>query len=191
MKKCLSFFSFPGVLGCMLSATLAQTTLAENLDINLSNHTVQAGLNFSSPWANTEQQISALYTDRAGYDQVGRSASYGLYTGGRDNNIAGRIGGKAMWLDTSKEGGGAIALGGELRLLMGSKSSIRVTGHYAPSVLSFSDISNYKEYGAHWMYSAVPNTFFYVGVKYAKMKMDSGRVYKFQDGFNVGFELQL
>ncbi len=164
----------------------------QSFDLNISEHSVQSHIDITSPWKNISQQASFIYSDDIKHNQNGYGIFYGLYNNYLGDELSARLGGKFMYVDSDFEDGGALALGGELRWYFYSSVSLRLTGHYAPSILAFADMDEYKEVGAHIVYEVFPNTEIYAGIRDTEVKFDHFRgTSDLQQGFNIGFQMNL
>lgn len=184
----MKFYSLTAALFIGLCAVNAQ---AQTLDLNLNEHSVQAAIDSASPWNNTAQQLSFTFTDKARRDEDGYAAAYGLYTGGKDGQLSGRVGGKLLYVDAIRQDGGAVALGGEMRFIFSSKLNLRLMANVAPSVLAFGDVERYREWGAHLMFTLVPNASVYAGYKSTRVDFNDVGKIDLQKGWNLGFEMRL
>lgn len=171
--------------------TISYGASASTVDINLSENSVQASIEMASPWENSQQQVSFIYSDDAHRGKSGKQVSYGLYTGGTRGEISGRLGGKLLYSDTSSQAGTALALGGDLRIQIAGNMSARVMASVAPSVLTFSDMDRYSEFGAHLLFDIIPNTHVYFGFKSTQAEFDKLDEADLQKGWNLGFEMTL
>lgn len=174
------------------SFSLNSVAQVQSADINLTEHSVQVSGNFDSPWENIYQHASVIYSDDIKYDEDGYGVFYGLYSGYKGDEISASLGGKLLYVDSDIEDGGALALGGELRWYFYSKVSLRLMGHFAPSILSFGDMDEYRELGAHVVFEVFPNTEVYVGAKDTRAEFEYIRgKSELQHGFNVGLQVNL
>jgi hypothetical protein len=88
--------------------------------------------------------------------------------------------------------GGAIAIGGNVRYVFPAKMpfAILVEGFWAPSVTSFSDFDNLKEYRADIELEVTPSARAYLGYRKMQVQLDTGYDYDVDDTVHIGVRFE-
>lgn len=161
MKKSAAF-----VLGGFLVCNQA---MAADIDLAISERTVDAGMALQMG-ESAVASGSFLY-----HEDNGHMLNGGLYATGRSGAISGRVGVKAFASDLkdSTEGWG-FAPGGMLAFHFGQKMRLEGEFFYSPSVLSFNDIDNLKQYSGRLVFSPFPTADLYLGYRNVRFNTRNG-----------------
>ncbi len=112
-----------------------------------------------------------------------------------NNDLSAQLGGKAVFQqhDTLPDGT-AIAVGGTVRVTPAAdkKFALALTGYFAPNVLSFGDMDNYRELEVRGEYNVSEQLTAYVGYRNNRADYENSSVkangVKLYDGMMVGGE---
>lgn len=146
---------------------LSGQAMALSLDLNVSQHAVDAGVAMPLG-AESGAYASVLYREDRGH-----MYDFGLFASGRSGNISGKVGAKVFGADLKKADGWGIAPGATLALHI--MPALRVEGEYfySPSVLSWKDLENLKQFETRVVFSPIPNADIYFGYRDVKFNTDN------------------
>lgn len=171
-------------------AIVAAPSFADSLSLDLNDDALR--LNYlHSLNQNYEADVSWIHVK-----DLGNTFAGGLNLVQKFNNdLTGKIGGKAIFQQHDHlPDGTAIAVGGILRVTPAANKDIAVSAsaYFAPNVLSFGDMDNYREFEIRGEYRVSPQLTAYVGYRNnrADYKHHSTEVngVKLYDGAMIGGE---
>jgi len=116
--------------------------------------------------------------------------------GAKDVDVAAGLGIRAVYTGIDHDSGGAVALGGQLEGRMPSMNRLGLTGYayYAPEVLSFGDVNDYREYGVAIDYEVIRGGSIYVGYRSITQSFDKiegvTEDIEVEDSAHIGFRLK-
>lgn len=173
--------------------TLSPAVAANELDLNVSSDAARLTLNFDLS-NNLLADGSWLHHQDRG-DVLGAGLHLtGAATGGQ-NPVQAGLGGRLLWVDSdfgTGDDGQALAIGGFVTYTLPEYNRFVVGGslYYAPDVLSFGDMTKYREYNAWAGYSVLRQGQVYLGVRGIKSDFkDSGSV-TIDTGLHIGLRLR-
>ncbi len=175
------------VTAAMLAVSGA--VLADSLDINLNNDSVQ-GI-YATNWRSAEFSVGALFNN----DQNDWVASTGLLANGEKVTSGARIeasvGGKIYGASVSNQDILALGLGGQIRVFP-NNGPLAISGYffYAPDVVTFVDGKRFWEGGLRLEYEVIKKTAsVYIGTRKVKAKLDNGSEVTVDSGGHVGVRI--
>jgi hypothetical protein len=167
----------PAVFALLLT-TAAGTAQAGNLDVNLASNA--AAIDFTSQLTDSglEGDIGYLHhTDvadiaAAGLDLVGNASPVG-------SPLLFGVGGKLFYVDPkdpNTSSGSAVGLGFHFRYTWPDYNRFGIGGelYYAPSIVSFQNVSRYLQTGVRAEYEVLRNADVYVGYRYISAGFTNG-----------------
>jgi hypothetical protein len=154
----------------ILFALLAGASVAAaagSMDINLSNHAIEA--QYATNAGSAQMSLGGLYNEdnKNWLAHIGVLASGETETGG--SRFDAGLGGKFYAVHASGKDLLALGLGGQLRWFPGNRS-FAVGGHafYAPSVVTFVDGDKFLDLGLRAEIEVVRNSTLYAGYRWVK-----------------------
>lgn len=181
-------------LSLLLGAPVA---FADSLSLDLNNDALR--LNYSHGFSkNYTADFAWIHVE-----DIDRSNANGnTFTGAinlkqvLNDDLDAMIGGKAVFQQHDKfPDGTAVAVGGGLRFTPPSAKNVAVTGtvYYAPNVLSFGDMENYREFELRGEYAFSDQLTAYAGYRNNRADYETGGGVKansveLYDGFMIGGE---
>jgi len=157
------------VLATLFGANLfAATASANSADLALSNTSVEA--TYRANVANGISAVGSWLHHEDGIDV----ASAGIYGGGRQGAAGAFIGAKAFWLNADGPDGQGIAVGGALSYELFPRVTVEANAHYAPSVVSYKDIDNYKEWGVRLTLQLLQSANLFTGFRDIDVDVNDG-----------------
>jgi hypothetical protein len=170
----------------LLLAVIASPSFADSLALDLNDNSLRLNYQHS---LDTNYQADAAWIHTK---DLGNTVTAGLNLKQTLNNdITALIGGKAVFQqhDTLPDGT-AIAIGGTLRVTPAANKNVAVSlsGYFAPNVLSFGDMDNYRELELRGEYQVSEQLTAYVG--YRNNRADYGNLgsHNLYDGAMIGGE---
>ncbi|CAH0990584.1 hypothetical protein SIN8267_00678 [Sinobacterium norvegicum] len=163
---------------------VAANSHASDLGINISEHAAQ--FKYGSESDTMAWDGSWLYEE-----DNGSVFSGGLYAKGQEGMFSAKLGGRVFYADLDNGDGYGMALGGTGALHFTHQFRVEAGLHYAPSILSFSDIEGMTDAEIRAVFQVVPNASVSVGYRDASAKVEKyGReeIFKgFFFGMNMSF----
>jgi hypothetical protein len=150
--------------------------LADSLDLNLSNHSVQ--FVYGRSFRSAEMTVGALYVEKGNNPDSHRAAHLGLIASaerrGTTRSEAG-LGGRLYFASAGSSDVAALALGGEFRWFPGEGPvSIGGYGYFAPNIVTGIDAKRLWEAGARVELEVVRNTAnVYLGYRKMEMRLEN------------------
>jgi hypothetical protein len=94
--------------------------------------------------------------------------------------------------DGSNESGVPLAVGGYLQYTFPRMDRLHIRGdaYIAPSILTLSDLDKYQDYSFRVGYNIMREADLYLGWRYVEGRFENGSEVKFDDGFNLGFNIR-
>ena len=187
-----------GVLSLLASAPLR----AEVFDASVSQDTVRLGV--SGPLSRLfavdkgEYDVGGVYGDIDDFDSENFLSLHAGATltgeAGSTNNakLLGGLGARLQYVNADHENGGALALGGNLRLKLLQADRLRFNANlwYGPDPASFGDIQEFLEYSVSVGYEVLRDAELYVGYRKIEVDVGSGPNVDLEDGAHIGMRLQ-
>lgn len=187
-----------GVLSLLASAPLR----AEVFDGSVSQDTVRLGV--SGPLSRLfavdkgEYDVGGVYGDIDDFDSENfLSLHAGATLTGEagstnDAKLLGGLGARLQYVNADHENGGALALGGNLRLKLLQADRLRFNANlwYGPDPASFGDIQEFLEYSVSVGYEVLRDAELYVGYRKIEVDVGSGPNVDLEDGAHIGMRLQ-
>lgn len=160
------------LIALALLAVASAAATAGSVDINLSNHTIEA--QYATAAGSAEFTAGGLYNE----DQKDWAINVGLLAAG-DTQVAGSrldagLGGKLYAVHVSDKDLMALGLGGRLRWFPGN-GSFAIGGHafYAPTVVTFVDGDRFVDLGLRAEVELVRNSTLYVGYRWMRADLNN------------------
>lgn len=172
-----------------LAASFSSAVLADSLDINLNDDSIQAI--YATNWRAAEFNMGLL----SNTDQNDWVTSIGLLTLGEqrtgNTRIEGGLGGKIYLADVAKQDVLALGLGGQLRAFP-NNGPIGFSGYlyYAPDIVTAMDAKKFWELGARAEFEAVKKSAnIYLGYRKVRADLDDGRDITVDSGLHAGIKI--
>jgi len=169
----------------LLALVAANSAFADNLSLDLNNDALRIS------YQNT---LNANYQTEAAWvhvEDLGNTFTGGLtLTQTFNNDLSAQLGGKAVFQQHDDlPDGTAIAVGGTLRVTPAANKSVAValSAYFAPNVLSFGDMNNYRELEVRGEYHVSEQLTAYVGYRNNRADYeDTAKGAKLYDGAMIG-----
>lgn len=115
-----------------------------------------------------------------------------LLTGEAGPNLDAGLGARMQFVDAESAEGGALALGGQVRLklLQADRLRFNVSLWYGPDASSFGDFDEFTEFSASVGYEVLRDAELYLGYRQIEVGIDKGPDVDLEDGAHVGIRLQ-
>lgn len=172
-----------------VAACVSSPVLADSLDINLSNDSVQ-GI-YATNWRTAEFNTGVLFNN----DRNDWVASAGLLASGEKQTAEGRIeaglGGKIYAASVNNDDVLALGLGGQFRFSP-NNGPIGLSGflYYAPDIVTFLDAKKFWEWGARVEFEVVRKTAsVYLGYRKVRADLDNNSHQTVDSGGHVGVRI--
>lgn len=172
---------------------------AATFDLNVGSDSVAAGVsgglgvNAGVAGAGTQYELGGVFHSGSGPDFNEGYVGLGVYgdVGLRPAKLKASVGLRGLYLDGNDASGEAVGLGGRLDLMVPPFDRIvwSVYGHYAPDALSFSDVHEYKDFGASVGYQLLRIATIYGGYRNVAVDFKNGGTHTVDNGFHAGVEL--
>lgn len=174
------------------AALLGTTSLASagNLDIQVSKNSASIDAQLRPEKAEWRAGAGYLYHEGSrhlaniDFHAVGETA-----LGNLPATVA--VGVKTNVFDENHFDGGAVMIGGDVRLNLPDVPglSVETTAHYAPPILSFNDADGMFEFGAQVNYRIIPKADVYVGYQIINADIDPGSHITLDEGGFAGIRI--
>lgn len=183
-------------------ALLSAPARAEVFDAAVGEDSLRIGVNgpLSRLFAvdKGEYDIGGVYGDIDDFDSehflsVHAGATLTGDAGQTDGaKLTGGVGARLQYVGADHEDGGALALGGNLRLKLLKADRLRFNANlwYGPDPASFGDIDDFLEYGVSIGYELLRDAEVYVGYRKIEVGVDGGGDVDLEDGAHIGIRLQ-
>ncbi len=172
-----------------VAACVSGPVLADSLDINLSNDSVQAI--YATNWRTAEFNMGVLFNN----DRDDWVASVGLLASGEKQTGEGRteagLGGKIYAASVSNDDVLALGLGGQFRFFP-NNGPIGLSGflYYAPDIVTFMDGKKFWEWGARVEFEVVKKTAnVYLGYRKVRADLDNNAHVTVDSGGHAGVRI--
>ena len=198
IRRQLRFLGGLGLLFLLLSAPAR----AEVFDAAIGEDSLRIGVNgpLSRLFAvdKGEYDIGGVYGDIEDFDSedflsLHAGATLTGDAGQTDGaKFTGGLGARLQYVSADHEDGGALALGGNLRLKLLQADRLRFNASlwYGPDPASFCDIDEFIEYGVSVGYELLRDAELYVGYRKIEIGVDGGPDVDLEDGAHAGIRLQ-
>lgn len=170
----------------LVLALIASPSFADSLSLDLNDNSLRLNYQYSLD-KNYQTDAAWIHTK-----DLGNTFTAGLNLKQTLNNdISALIGGRAVFQQHDiLPDGTAIAIGGTLRITPAANKNVAVSlsGYFAPNVLSFGDMDNYRELELRGEYQVSEQLTAYVG--YRNNRADYGNLgsHNLYDGAMIGGE---
>ena len=173
----------------MLTAGFSGAVLADSIDVNLNNDSVEAI--YATNFRTAEFSAGALYNN----DQSDWVANAGLLASGErqtsQTRIEAGLGGKIFGGSVSNQNILALGLGGQFRVFPNNGPfGFGAYAYYAPDIVTFMDGKKFWEYGARAEFEVVRKTAnVYIGYRKVRSDLDNNDNVTVDSGVNVGVKI--
>src|SRR5712671_4287645 len=171
-----------------LLAAASFSAAAGSVDLNLSNHSIEA--KFYANAGAADWTFGGLYNR----DTRDRALNVGLLATGDsaigNSRFEGGLGGKVYSVTVGNADVLALALGGQVRWFPGNGSfAIGTYAFYAPHVVTLLDGQRFYDVGVRAEIEVIRNSFVYVGYRQVRAELDNVKVDVDRGGF-VGMQIK-
>jgi hypothetical protein len=173
----------------VLAAGFSGAALADSLDVNLNNKSVEAI--YGTNWRTAEFNAGVLYNN----DHSDWVASTGLLASGERQTSQMRteagLGGKIYGASVSNNNVLALGLGGQFRVFPNNGPfGFGAYAYYAPNIVTFMDGKKFWEFGARVEFEVVKKTAnVYIGYRKVRAELDNNSNVTVDSGANVGVRI--
>lgn len=186
----------------LLLALLSAPARAEVFDAAVGQDSLRIGVNgpLSRLFAvdKGEYDVGGVYGDIEDFDSENFLSLHAGATltgdaGQTDGaKFTGGVGARLQYVSADDEDGGALALGGNLRLKLLQADRLRFNANlwWGPDPASFGDIDEFLEYGVSIGYELLRDAEVYVGYRKIEVGVDGGGDVDLEDGAHIGIRLQ-
>lgn len=173
-----------------LTALIATPVLADSLSLDLNNDALRLNYghefskNYTADFAWTHVKDIGKSNENGNTLSAGILLKQNIATG-----VDANIGGKAVLQQHDQlEDGTAVAVGGGLRFTPASntKAALAASVFYAPNVLSFGDMKNYREFELRGEFAVSDQLTAYAGYRNNQADYDVAKNVDLYDGFMLG-----
>lgn len=173
--------------------TACTTTLADNIDINLRDNSVQLQYGASigrDSLGTSELHAGILYTDNND-----RFADFGLLVketaGSSDSGVTSGVGLKGVLASTNGSDAVALALGAQVHFAPPAASRLGMVGqlYFSPNILTFSDAERFVEAVARLEYEVIPQAVAYLGYRRITFNLINKPNAVLDSGFHAGIRM--
>jgi len=172
----------------LAAAGFGGTALADSIDINLNDHSVQA--TYASNWRAADFSVGVV-SNRDTHDWVASAGLLALGTRQAATRTEVAVGGKVYLVSVGNSDLRALGLGGAVRVFP-RNGPIGIGGYafYAPDIVTGGDGKSFWEAGAHVDFEVVKNTAdFYVGYRKFRAELNDGSHVTVDSGGHVGVRI--
>lgn len=175
--------------GALLCATCF-SVLADEADINISNKSINAQANFLT--GSRDIEFGAGYVYREGGTNVvnGDLHARGQTVLGNLPTTVG-VGGRLSYLNEDRIDGAALAFGGFAHIKIPEVPGLGFKGsfHLAPSITSFSDVTQFMRTDIRATYRVIQNADVYAGYRNIRAEIAEIRKVTVDEAWHLGFTL--
>jgi len=190
------------VVAILLAGTLASATAqAEVFDASVAEDTVRLGV--TGPLSRLfavnkgEYDFGGVFGDIEDYDSENFLSLHAGATltgdagGTQEAKFSGGLGARLQFVSADNDDGGALALGGNLRVKLLKADRLRFNAGlwYGPDPASFGDIDEFLEYSASIGYEVLRDAELYVGYRKIEVGADDGPDVDLEDSAHIGIRL--
>lgn len=106
-------------------------------------------------------------------------------------NVTAGLGARLQYVDSEHDNGGALALGGQVRVKLPQATRVRFNayGYYGPDASTFGDYDHFLEFSVSVGYEILRDAELYLGYRTIEVGLDPGPDVDLEDGFHVGIRL--
>ncbi len=172
------------LLGLCLAVTTVQ---ASDLSIALSDKTVSLDYVGATQNGTLQMNMGGLH-----HSDNGDMASLGVQVSQSVNpQVQASVGFKGVGLFNDHKNSAVIALGGSVNAALPMVPKLYLGAHawYAPSVVSFNQVKNFRDVGAQLSYRLLDNAALFVGYRYVQVNYDKQVNMKLFKGTQAGIQL--
>ncbi len=173
----------------VLAAGFSGAALADSLDVNLNNKSVEA--NYGTNWRTAQFNAGVLYNN----DHSDWVANAGLLASGErqtsQTRIEAGLGGKIYGASVSNNDILALGLGGQFSVFPNNGPfGFGAYAYYAPDIVTFMDGKKFWEFGARVEFEVVKKTAnVYIGYRKVRAELDNNDNVTVDSGGNVGVRI--
>ena len=172
-----------------LLAAASFSAAAGSVDLNLSNHSIEA--KFYANAGAADWTFGALYNR----DTRDRALNVGLLATGDsaigNSRFEGGLGGKLYSVTVGSSDVLALALGGQVRWFPGNGSfALGAYAFYAPHVVTLLDGQRFFDIGVRAEVEVIRNSFLYVGYRQVQAELDNQVKLNVDKGAFVGMQIK-
>ena len=174
---------------CALLAAASFSAAAGSVDLNLSNHSIEA--KFYANAGAADWTFGGLYNR----DTRDRALNVGLLATGDsaigNSRFEGGLGGKVYSVTVGNADVLALALGGQVRWFPGNGSfALGAYVFYAPHVVTLLDGQRFFDVGVRAEVELIRNSFLYVGYRQVQAELDNQVKLNVDKGAFVGMQIK-
>ena len=174
-------------ISCWCLCWAALTVQASEFSLALSDNTLSFDYVGATQNGTLEFNLGGLH-----HSENGDMASLGFHVAQRTHpNAQGLVGLKAVGLLIDDQNSAAMALGGSFKAALPLIDQLYWGAHawYAPSVVSFNRIKNFRDAGAQLSYRLLNNAALFVAYREVQVRDDNGWDREVFKGTQTGIEL--
>lgn len=192
------------LIAAVVLAACAQSAMAEEINIDLSNDSVRGAL--SGPLSRIFSGVTGQYDAGLIYKEGEENTAdpkdtqltlghFGVLAtgdvGAKGAEMAAGLGARAVFADRGNASGAAVALGGQFAVRMPGFERLGLSGYayVAPNILSFSDIKSYSEYALDVEFEVIRAAAVYAGYRRVNLKPEPTGPSNADDGAHIGLRL--
>jgi hypothetical protein len=177
------------LIGFALLAAASFSAAAGSVDLNLSNHTIEA--KFYANAGAADWTFGGLYNR----DSKDRALNVGLLATGDsaigNSRFEGGLGGKVYSVTAGNSDVLALALGGQARWFPGNGSfAVGAYVFYAPHVVTVLDGQRFFDAGVRAEVELIRNSFLYVGYRQVQAELDNQVKVNVDKGAFIGMQIK-
>lgn len=107
-------------------------------------------------------------------------------------SVVAGLGARLQYVNADSEDGGALAIGGQVRVKLLQANRLRFNAHlwHGPDASSFGDFDKFTEASASVGYEVLRDAELYVGYRLIEVGIDGGSDVDLEDGAHIGIRLQ-
>ena len=176
------------IFSALLAAGFSGAALADSIDINLNNDSIQAA--YASIWRAADFSLG-LVSNRETHDWVASAGllAFGTRQAATRTEVA--VGGKVYLVSVGNSDLRALGLGGAVRVFP-RNGPIAIGGYafYAPDIVTGGDGKSFWETGVHVDFEVMKNTAdIYVGYRKIRAELNDGSHVTVDSGGHVGVRI--
>ncbi len=166
---------------------------AGNLDISVNDDAARLGFGWYANHGRLAMDLSWLHHQDAG-NAFGLGLNVMGLASNSDKPIEVGLGGRLVYTNPKSltADGGALAPGGFVSYNFPDANRFTIYGHiyFAPSVLGFGDVDQYRELELRLYYSVIDDADLFIGLRNIYVKYDTSQNFNFDTGFHAGLKIR-
>lgn len=173
--------------------TASTTALADNVDINLRDNSVQ--LQYGASIGRDSLGTSELHAGFLYTNNNDRFGDFGLLVketaGSSDSGVTAGVGLKGVIASVGGNHAVALALGGQVHFALPAASRVGIVGqvYFSPNIVTYSDAERFVEAVARLEYEVIPQAVAYLGYRRISFGLINKPNAVLDSGFNVGVRI--